>query len=68
MSVGTVIILSLVVAIVAALVLAPSVNPPRQGGRATRRERFTTRRPRRGAHRLTTVPEPRTGPYRRTTG
>lgn len=75
MSVGTVIILSAVAAIIAALVLAPPVTPPRAGGRPggrnLRRDAGRHRSadaPRLPRRRLRTVPEPRSGSYRRTTG
>ncbi|MFD3808747.1 hypothetical protein ACFWSF_32815 [Streptomyces sp. NPDC058611] len=77
MSVGTVIILGTVAAIIAALVLAPPVTPPRAGarpgGRNLRPEQHAGRHrsaggPRLPRRRLRTVPEPRSGPYRRTAG
>ncbi|MCY0944260.1 hypothetical protein [Streptomyces antarcticus] len=77
MSVGTVIILSVVATIIAALVLAPPVTPPRADGRPGRRElrpeqhtgrHRSTDAPRLPRRRLRTVPEPRSGRYRRTAG
>ncbi|MER5871433.1 hypothetical protein [Streptomyces sp. NPDC002044] len=77
MSVGTVIILSVVAAIIAALVLAPPVTPglagERPGGREPQPEQQagryrSTGGPRLPRRRLRTVPEPRSGRFRRTAG
>lgn len=76
MSVGTVIILGAVAAIIAALVLAPPVAPPRAGGRPGGPDpgpeqhvgRYRSADGPRFRRRLRKVPEPRSGRYRRTAG
>ncbi len=77
MSVGTVIILGAVAAIIAALVLAPPVTSPRAGGRPGGLDPGPEQRagrhrsaggPRLPRRRLGKVPEPRSGRYRRTAG
>ncbi|GHD65574.1 hypothetical protein GCM10010336_25910 [Streptomyces goshikiensis] len=70
MSVSTVVILSVVAVVVAALALAPPVAAPRAGTRATGRGRRRAEpgTGRHGRRRLRTVPQPRTGEYRRSAG
>ncbi|MFD3555884.1 hypothetical protein ACFWWA_27855 [Streptomyces goshikiensis] len=70
MSVSTVIILSVVGIVIAALVLAPPVAARRAGTRATGRGRRSGEpgTGRHGRRRLRTVPQPRTGEYRRSAG